>query len=305
MDNSVSSNILDKENFFSALDCILPGSSNCGGKIISEDYNRVYFERVSIDGLLEMHEYSTDKRLYQFLEFDPFTTVHETELYINKLLSRIGDDVQSRTAMYWFARRKSDGALLGSIGLLNISYARLSSEWGFGVNPKYWAGGYVFDILKSVMQYAFETLGLNRLVSTTANNNESTIAVLQSLGFQFEGELRDYYRFSNGAFQNAAIYGLLARDYLNGKQITIPNLNSNNNELEQKVINILSEVLESDSVDRNTRMIDEPRWDSLKHVAIMLNLIENFEVQLSPDHIANANSVEAICAILKGDVSNV
>ena len=52
-------------------------------------------------------------------------------------------------------------------------------------------------------------------------------------------------------------------------------------------------------------MIDEPRWDSLKHVAIMLNLIENFEVQLSPDHIANANSVEAICAILKGDVSNV
>jgi RimJ/RimL family protein N-acetyltransferase len=100
--------------------------------------SEIYFERVSMSGLEEMHRYSTDERLYEFFEFDPFDNIEKTRAYIDKLQKRMAGDLQNRTSMYWFVRRKSDNFLIGTAALTNLNYARKSIEWGYGVDPKLW-----------------------------------------------------------------------------------------------------------------------------------------------------------------------
>jgi len=216
-------------------------------------------------------------------------------------LSRIGSEIQGRTAMYWFVRRESDDSLIGSIGLLNIDYGRLSAEWGFGVDPQHWNGGYIFQMLESLMRYVFDVLQLNRVFSTTASINQPTIAVLKSLGFEFEGELRDYYRFSDGVFRDASIYAMLSQDYAELKKTAFEQAGLIEDDLLPKVVEIVAKLLGSSNVNRDTKMHDEPKWDSLKHVSVMLKVSEEFGVQLSPDKIAKATSVQSICNMLKSD----
>jgi hypothetical protein len=75
----------------------------------------VYFEHFSMDGLKEMHQYSKDKSLYEFFEFDRFITIDETKVYIENLLNRMSSESKEQNSMYWFVRR-----LLGFIENLKI-----------------------------------------------------------------------------------------------------------------------------------------------------------------------------------------
>ena len=67
----------------------------------------IYFSPLSMDGLEEMHRYSTDERLYEFFEFDAFKDLYETEAYMEKLIKRMEGTSNNKTACYWFVRRST------------------------------------------------------------------------------------------------------------------------------------------------------------------------------------------------------
>ncbi len=59
-------------------------------------------------------------------------------------------------------------------------------------------------ILKIVFGYPFVQLGLNRVTATINEANEKSLSLVKRLGFQLEGELKQYYDNGN----TAMIYGL-------------------------------------------------------------------------------------------------
>ena len=109
------------------------------------DKYRIYFQKLSMDGLEEMHEYSKDKRLYEFLEFEPFKNIEDTRNYIEKLhlrMQKINNLIQT---VYWFVRSKKDNKLIGTASLQNLNYERKSIEWGFAIDPNLWGLGYILE----------------------------------------------------------------------------------------------------------------------------------------------------------------
>ena len=68
MKNNDNFTCLKSSEFFSKLNYHVPGMTKPENKQDSSVID-VYFERVSMDGLEEMHQYSTNPRLYEFLEF--------------------------------------------------------------------------------------------------------------------------------------------------------------------------------------------------------------------------------------------
>ncbi len=298
MKNKNNIKFLDSSEFFSKLNHHFPGRKNSKNK---KDLSivEIYFERVSMDGLEEMHRYSTNPRLYEFLEFDPFVKLEDTKKYIQKLLDRIGNNEYGRTSMYWFVRRKKDKKLIGTVGLLNIDYSRKSTEWGFGIDPEFWSSGYIFKVLDLVIDFVFEELKLNRLVSLTSVNNLRTIEVLKSLGFKCEGELRDFYRFKDDGFKNAGMYSILARDY--SKKIKLPKskLLAKQVEIEKTVISLICKVLDTKKININTEMNNFSKWDSLAQVSVMLEIADKFNIDISPEILSKATSVRKICDILR------
>jgi ribosomal-protein-alanine N-acetyltransferase len=254
----------------------------------------IYFEKLNLTGLIEMHEYSINEDFYEYFEFDAFKTIDETKAYLEKLISRMSKEGEYNQAMYWFIRRKSDNKLLGTAGLVNLNFTRKSIEWGYGIDPLFWGEGYILQVQEALKYYVFEELHLNRLEGITMINNERTIASLLNCGMKKEGVLRDYY-CKSGVFIDGWKYSMLKREFLD---LNIPQLPNNNFKIEQKeIIKILSDILNED-VNENTTMYNTASWDSINHMNFVIQLYEKFNIKLTPIQISNATSVNSILILI-------
>ena len=240
-----------------------------------------------------MHNYSTNSRLYEYLEFEPFLNIDETKIYLEKLLNRMSGNNEKKS-MYWFVRRKEDNRLVGTIGLTNINYYRKSIEWGYGVDPELWGNGYILQIQEILKHYIFEILKLNRLEGITMIDNEKTISSLLACGMKQEGILRQFY-CKNGKFIDGWKYSMLKNEYFLGENTTFKNSSIKFSKMD--VVKILNEVLDED-VNENTTMYNSPTWDSINHMNIIVKIYEEHKIRLSPIQISNATSVESFYILL-------
>jgi acyl carrier protein len=285
--------MIDEKVFYQRFEQIVPGDmhSKDAPKINESD---IYFERLSIAGLEEMHRYSTDERFYEFFEFDRFDTIEKTKTYIEKLLQRMSGDINVRNSMYWFVRRKLDNYLVGTAGLVSLDYGRQSIEWGFGVDPELWGYGYVLQIEEILKQYVFEVLQLNRLYGVTMVTNQRTISSLLATGMSNEGISREFY-CKNGVFIDGWRYAMLSKEYFEAKK---PLPSSKYIFTVRDVISIVQSVLTRDEITENSTMQTVSGWDSLSHMLIMISVSETTGIKLSASEIMRANSVKSLFDIL-------
>lgn len=257
----------------------------------------IYFEKLSQDGLEEMHAYSIDERLYEFFEFPAFKDITDTAEYINKLLGRMNSSSEEPNAQYWFVRNKSDNTLIGSAGLTTLDYPRKSIEWGYGVDPKLWGNGCVLQIQEALKKFVFEDLSLNRLHGITMISNIRTIESVLASGMLHEGIAKDYY-CKDAVFVDGWRYAMTSQDYFKVSSINLKK--SVNNISNNKIISIISETLDDEiEINIETCMENTPRWDSLTHMMLMVSLKENLDIEFLPSEIAEATSVKSIIDLIK------
>lgn len=256
----------------------------------------IYFEKISMAGLEEMHRYSIDESLYEFFEFKPFHDISETKAYIEKLLTRMDGKSGEKNAIYWFVRRKNDKHLIGTAGLVNINFGRKSVEWGYGIDPSLWGGGFILQIQELLKHYVFEVLRFNRLDGITMIHNQRTISSLLAAGMKNEGILRQFY-CKDGFFIDGWKYSMLSEDYF--KKVIPATIHTPKYSTED-VIEVISSILGDEQIDENSTMYSTNSWDSLNHMAIMVALFEKTNISLSPIQIANATSVVSITNLING-----
>lgn len=107
-------------------------------------------------------------------------------------------------------RRIGDSALCGVANLNIITYEALCSAYlsyyaVSGMEGK----GYMKAGLQLVIQYAFDHLGLHRLEANIQPDNENSIRLVESLGFECEGYSPKFLRI-NGRWRDHERWALLA-----------------------------------------------------------------------------------------------
>jgi len=171
--------------------------------------NRISLVKINENGLIDMHEYSTQSEFYKFLEFNTFNSIEETKKYLYKLINR----TNSKKYHYWFIRLNEKDKIIGTFGLLNIDIRKGSAEIGYGLSPDYWGCGYFKETLFMILEYLFEELKFHRICAKTQSNNISSIIALEKSGFNKEGIMRDFYLSSNGKRYDAVLLSILKEKY--------------------------------------------------------------------------------------------
>lgn len=93
-------------------------------------------------------------------------------------------------------------------GLAEIGYALTTAEQGKGLMPA---------ALQLLLEDLFSGTTLHRLEARCAVENVASQKVLERLGFEREGLLRDYFRVGDGRVDNY-IYSLLRTDWRHGSR---------------------------------------------------------------------------------------
>jgi RimJ/RimL family protein N-acetyltransferase len=84
---------------------------------------------------------------------------------------------------------KEEGVPIGICGLVKRDFLD-DVDVGFAFLPEFWGRGYAYEAASAVMEYGKSALGLKRIVAITAQDNHSSIRLLEKLGLSFERLIR-------------------------------------------------------------------------------------------------------------------
>jgi len=107
---------------------------------------------------------------------------------------------------------------LGIVSLTGTEYGpgatdrSRAAEIAYYLAPEHHGQGYGSDAVGELIRYAFEDLNRRRLSARVGSFNDASIGLLESLGFEREGRLREaaWYR---GEYHDMLWYGLLRADW--------------------------------------------------------------------------------------------
>jgi RimJ/RimL family protein N-acetyltransferase len=81
-----------------------------------------------------------------------------------------------------------DGVLIGSMGIHGINWVNRTATTGAIIGEKdYWDKGYGTDAKMTILEYAFNTLGLRKICSEVIAYNERSLRYSLHCGYQVEG----------------------------------------------------------------------------------------------------------------------
>lgn len=105
----------------------------------------------------------------------------------------------------------ADLVRVGMVELNEIEWDRARAEVAFWIAPNHQAAGYGWDALSTLVDYAFDQLGLHKLTAEAFATNEASMRLLESLGFEREGRLREE-EYVDGEWVDVIRFGLLAEE---------------------------------------------------------------------------------------------
>lgn len=86
------------------------------------------------------------------------------------------------------------------------------AELGFLLNPEYQGKGYAKESTVAVLKHLFKDLGYHKVIATVTEGNAPSLKLLQNIGFQLEGTIRDNYKL-NDIWHNDLKLGMLDHEF--------------------------------------------------------------------------------------------
>jgi len=136
-----------------------------------------------------------------------------TRLEIAQMLEAQGSELKElrRYESYrWFVGFENE--VVGSVSLKNISHSMGYAEIGYGIAESHHRRGIATAAVSLLVDKVFAETALRKLIAFVHDENQASRRVLEKLGFQEEGLLREHYMIG-GEPKDEIIYGLLRREW--------------------------------------------------------------------------------------------
>lgn len=165
---------------------------------------RLIFRKVTLEDTDDIYEFGSDEEVAKYVTWSTHKNIIETEKIIEEL----------------FIPKKYVFAIVEKISNKCIGIFEFMPEiknnslcFGYVLNKKYWNKGYMTETLKFMLEYAFNTLKVNRVYAMHIKENISSGKVMEKCGLKFEGEFKEA-EFLKGRYITLIYRAILRKDYL-------------------------------------------------------------------------------------------
>jgi RimJ/RimL family protein N-acetyltransferase len=130
-------------------------------------------------------------------------------------ISTLADGFEARSAATFAITLVEDGELVGATGLrIEAQHAR--AELGYWIGVPFWGHGYATEAARTLVDFGFRTLLLNRIQAEVLSRNPASARVLEKIGMKQEGLLREHHRKWD-VLEDVAVYAILEREWRGGR----------------------------------------------------------------------------------------
>ena len=116
----------------------------------------------------------------------------------------------------WMLIDKQSQATIGTCGFHLCEPSYHKCEVGFDLAKGYWGRGLMQEAVDRILDHGFTSLKMNRVEALVHPDNRQSIRLLEKLGFQREGTIRDRFFFRDRYYDHE-LFSLLSREWRMGE----------------------------------------------------------------------------------------
>ena len=170
------------------------------------------YREADIDAL---HDIQSRPEVVRYLYWEPRTR-EQVETVIRESSDQIDGeggalDGEGGALTLAIQPRGSD-AMVGDVVLMYHSEVHRQGEIGYVLHPDHQGHGYATEAAREMLRLGFEQLDLHRIAGRLEARNSASAAVLERLGMQLEGHLREN-EWVKGEWQSELVYAMLATEW--------------------------------------------------------------------------------------------
>jgi RimJ/RimL family protein N-acetyltransferase len=128
-----------------------------------------------------------------------------------QFLGRVSAGYATGNALVMAMALRNTGTLIGATGL-EVDAQHRRAELGYWLGVQHWNKGYATEASLAMLRVGFSTLDLVRITAHHMPRNPASGRVLEKIGMQREGVLRQHFRKLDH-FEDAVVYGILREEF--------------------------------------------------------------------------------------------
>ena len=110
-------------------------------------------------------------------------------------------------------RSVQNDEFVGLIGLHKIDWKNSTAYVGYMSRKAFWGRGYMTEAVSLIDDYAFNDMGMRKLVSSVFEPNVASIKVLEKNGFKRSGTFREVQFLRDYSYVNEIHFDLLRKEW--------------------------------------------------------------------------------------------
>ncbi|MDF0556226.1 GNAT family protein [Kamptonema sp. UHCC 0994] len=173
---------------------------------------RLILRKMTLEDAEDMFEYASDPEVAKYTIWNAHQSVKDTKFFLNTVVERY----KNRQITDWGIIHKEDGKFIGTCGFAEYYLAHNRAEIGYVLSRKYWKQGYMSEAVGAIIKFGFQTMKLNRIEARCEVENIASARVMEKVGMEFEGILRQHI-FTKGKYCDLKIYSILRQDFFGKK----------------------------------------------------------------------------------------
>ncbi|MNI01097.1 putative ribosomal N-acetyltransferase YdaF [compost metagenome] len=144
--------------------------------------------------------------LTQWLPWASVSTLEGTKEFIQSELNRYAHNNGFNCGIFYL------NTFIGCVGTHAIDWNNKKTSLGYWMGEAYQGRGIMTDAVRSLIEFGFQGLGLNRIEIRACTDNFKSRAIPERLGFIHEGTIRQA-EFIKDKYWDHEVYGLLANEW--------------------------------------------------------------------------------------------
>ena len=132
------------------------------------------------------NNWASDPEVTRFLTWPPHGSVDITRMLLGDWIPRYEGGDYFNWAMEW----KETGSVIGNVSVVQLNEATEAADIGYCMGRAFWGRGIMPEALRAVMDYLFDTVGLNRITACHDVRNPKSGRVMAKAGMRQEAVMR-------------------------------------------------------------------------------------------------------------------
>jgi ribosomal-protein-alanine N-acetyltransferase len=133
----------------------------------------------------EIFTLRSDSEINKYLDRQISNTIDDARNFINKIV----ENISKNDSLYWAITLTDRNKLVGTICLFGFSDVNDKCEIGYELLTNFQGQGIMKEASEKVIDYAFNTIKVQRIEAFFHRNNQSSIRLLEKLSFRSSTEL--------------------------------------------------------------------------------------------------------------------